>query len=281
MDGKDDPRESVRAAEKQGIWTSPDGVRYRFRNTLLRNAAYEIQARARLQRLHFRAAEAIEAVHAGDLDAHLAVLARHYRRADAPDRARQYFLRAARQASSRYAHAEARRLYRGYLKLVETPTLESVAARYEFARDVLEVSGEMSKARDEHGQVIAEAQELGDKGSEALGWLGLGRVRWATGQLDEAVGCLGQALAIARATQNRWTESRVFAHLSLVHAAQGARPKALLLFEEALRTGAELGVRDDSTIFGGVLQHYLVDRRVDEAFALYEQGMGIGRDAGA
>lgn len=279
LDGRPELAEQMRAAEVQRIWTSTDGVLYRFRNTLLRNAAYEIQARARLQRLHFRAAEAIQIIHVEDLDSYFAVLARHYRRADAPDRARQYFLRAARQAANRWAHAEAKRMYRGYLKLVQTPTPESIVARYEFARDVLEVAGETARARDEHGQVIAEAQQLGDKNSEALGWLGLGRVRWATGDLDEAEGCLAQAVAIARSAHNRWSESRVLAHLALVHKARGEADLALAVFEEALQIGVALGIRDEATIFGGIVQHFATEGRVDEALALYEQAMDLRRDS--
>ena len=278
LDVRADLAERMRAAEVQRIWTSADGVLYRFRNTLLRNAAYEIQARARLQRLHFRAAEAIEILHEEDLESYFAVLARHYRRADAPDRARHYFLRAARQAASRWAHAEAKRMYRGYLKLVASPTPESIVARYEFARDVLEVAGELARARDEHGQVIAEAQQLGDKSSEALGWLGLGRVRWASGELDEAEGCLAQAIAISHGTRNRWTESRVLAHLALVHRGRGQITESLAAFDAALRIGVDIDIRDDSTVFGGIVRHFAAEGRVDEALALYEQAMDVRRE---
>ena len=278
LDVRADLAERMRAAEVQRIWTSADGVLYRFRNTLLRNAAYEIQARARLQRLHFRAAEAIEILHKEDLESYFAVLARHYRRADAPERARHYFLSAARQAAGRWAHAEAKRMYRGYLKLVAAPTPESIVARYEFARDVLEVSGEIARARDEHGQVIAEAQQLGDKSSEALGWLGLGRVRWAAGELDEAEGCLAQAIAISRGTRNRWTESRVLAQLALVHRGRGQITESLAAFDAALRIGVDIDIRDDSTVFGGIVQRFAAEGRVDEALALYEQAMDLRRD---
>jgi class 3 adenylate cyclase/tetratricopeptide (TPR) repeat protein len=279
LDVRADLAERMRAAEVQRIWTTTDGVLYRFRNTLLRNAAYEIQARARLQRLHFRAAEAIEILHKEDLESYFAVLARHYRRADAPDRARHYFLRAARQAAGRWAHAEAKRMYRGYLKLVASPTPESIVARYEFARDVLEVAGEIARARDEHGQVIAEAQQLGDKNSEALGWLGLGRVRWASGELDEAEGCLAQAIAISHGTRNRWTESRVLAHLALVHRGRGQITESLAAFDAALRIGVDIDIRDDSTVFGGIVRHFAAEGRVDEALALYEQAMDLRREA--
>ncbi|MEO7327350.1 MAG: tetratricopeptide repeat protein, partial [Minicystis sp.] len=267
----------VNEAVKQGIFLPLSGERFRFRHTLLRNAAYEIQSRARLQRLHFRAAEAIESVHDEDLDSHLATLARHFRRADAPDKARSYLLRAARQAANRYAHLDARRYYRSYLKTVADPTPESVIARYELARDVLELDDELGKAADEHRQVIAEAQHLGDRNSETLGWLGLGRVRWASGELPEAEDHLLQALSITRAVGNRWSESRVLAHLALVQRAEDRAGEALNTFEQALRIGHELGIRSEPTVFGGIVQHFENDGRADEALALYEQAMLVHR----
>jgi class 3 adenylate cyclase/tetratricopeptide (TPR) repeat protein len=279
FDDRQKVADHVRDAIKQGIFQPQSGERFRFRNTLLRNAAYEIQSRARLQRLHFRAAEAIKAVHEEDLEPHLASLARHFRRADAPGEARSYMLRAARQAASRYAHLDARRLYRGYLKMVTEPTPESVIARYELARDVLELDGDLGRAADEHRHVIAEAQKLGDKNSEALGWLGLGRVRWANGELSEAREHLEQALAIARSVGNRWSESRVLAHLSLVLKANGETQEARATFEHALRIGQELGIRTEPTVFGGIVQHYETEGRADEALALYEQAMLMHRES--
>jgi class 3 adenylate cyclase/tetratricopeptide (TPR) repeat protein len=270
--------EHVHEAVQQGIFLPLSGDRFRFRHALLRNAAYEIQSRARLQRLHFRAAEAIEAVFKDDRDPHLATLARHFRRADAPDKARSYLLAAARQAANRYAHLDARRYYRSYLKAVAEPTAESVIARYELGRDVLELDGELGRAADEHRQVIAEAQQLGDKNSETLGWLGLGRVRWASGELAEAEEHLAQALSITRAVGNRWSESRVLAHLALVRRSQNRGAEAVSTFEQALRIGHELGIRSEPTVFGGIVQHYEEDGRIEEALALYEQAMTVHRD---
>src|SRR5262249_314198 len=143
---------------------------------------------------------------------HLAELARHYRRAEDSDRAKHYMLRAARQATSRYAHAQAKGLYKAYLKLVgDTPTQESVVVRYELARDVYEARAALGRAWTEHGQVIIDAQQLGSRGSEALGWLGRGRVRWAERNFAEAISCLEHALGIARQINNRWIERRALA----------------------------------------------------------------------
>jgi class 3 adenylate cyclase/tetratricopeptide (TPR) repeat protein len=266
--------EQTRAIEKQRIWLQISPIRYRFRNTLLRNAAYEIQARARLQRLHLKAALAIEAVHSSDIDVHLAELARHYRRAEATEKARHYLLRAARQATSRYAHAQARQLYRAYLKVAgDPPTPESVVVRYELARDVLEPGGALAKAWDEYGQVIEEAQQIASRGSEALGWLGRGRVRFSANQHEDAVTCLEQALEICRSIDNRWTERRTLSHLALALRALGRHQEAASIFEQSLLLARDLGEHNESTTFSDVLRRYLVDGRVDVALEVFDQTM--------
>ncbi len=125
----------------QCIWSQMTERRFQFSNALLRNAAYEMQSRARLQELHRLAAEAIESLYGDDLEDQLVALGRHWRRAGKVDHARRYFLAGARKAAARYAHEEATRLYRVYFKLSPEPTPESVVVRYEFARDVLEARG--------------------------------------------------------------------------------------------------------------------------------------------
>lgn len=107
----------LRVGVSQCIWRPVGQQRCRFTSVLLCNAAYEMQSRARLAELHRRAAEAILAVHDGDLDDHLTALARHFYRAGALEEARPYFLAAARKAEERGAREEAARLHRAYEKI--------------------------------------------------------------------------------------------------------------------------------------------------------------------
>lgn len=58
-----DERAAIQVAEREAIWTALDVLRYLFRHTLLRDAAYEMQVRERLQSLHRLAAETIEALY--------------------------------------------------------------------------------------------------------------------------------------------------------------------------------------------------------------------------
>lgn len=92
---------------------------YDFSHDLVRDAAYTAVSPARRWLRHARVAEALEIVHAGQLDAVAAPLAEQYARGGRPDRALVYFTKAAEAASTLFANAEAVRLYRRCLAIIE------------------------------------------------------------------------------------------------------------------------------------------------------------------
>jgi len=92
---------------------------YDFSHDLMRDAAYAAVSPARRWLLHRRVAEALEVVHAHQLDRVAAQLAEQYVRGGQPDRALVYFRKAAETATSLFANAEAVRLYGRCLELIE------------------------------------------------------------------------------------------------------------------------------------------------------------------
>ena len=97
---------------------SGDG--YQFGHALIRQTLYDGLGLARRQELHLRVAQALEAVHAGNLVPHAAALAMHYRLADGQGRkALAYAERVAERALASYAYAEAARHLEQALELQE------------------------------------------------------------------------------------------------------------------------------------------------------------------
>lgn len=279
----DDARleECIKVGEEQRLWLPMSKGRYRFGNVLLRNAAYEMQSRARLQEMHRRAADAIETIQGDDIDTEATALGRHWQRAGRSDQARKYFLDGARKAADRYAHSEAKRLYRAYFKLTQVPTDESVVVHYEFALRVLEPQGRIDEAIDEHRRVIEEAQRLGDRASEALGHLGLGRAHWYLGVYDKARGHYEQALMTAREADSLWHEGKALLALARLHRDQGRPDQARIFFEQALLNARKMGTRsDESAILADLAVLYEQLGHVREAMALKEQAFAIARDIG-
>jgi len=95
---------------------------YQFTSTLLRENLYARISAPRRQRLHLRAAHALEEAYPDRLEGHAAELAYHYREAGegAPaETAYRWTVRAAQQAMAAYAPAEAASLYRSALELAD------------------------------------------------------------------------------------------------------------------------------------------------------------------
>ncbi|WP_437813163.1 ATP-binding protein [Sorangium sp. So ce1078] len=274
--------EHVRIGEAQCIWSQMTERRFQFSNALLRNAAYEMQSRARLQELHRLAAEAIESLYGDDLEDQLVALGRHWRRAGKVDHARRYFLAGARKAAARYAHEEATRLYRVYFKLSPEPTPESVVVRYEFARDVLEARGRYQEARQEHIRVLTDAQKLGDRASESLGFLGLGRTHWAMQQPDDARTYWEEGLRAAREAGNLPAEGLTLASLGMAYAVQGRYDAARTLYSRAIAVERQIGNRrEEARLLAEFAKLHRLSGHLGEAEALQEQAAAIERELGA
>ena len=121
-------QDKVDAAAIRQIWQPTAALRYAFLHILLRDAAYDMQLRARLRQLHQVAADALEHLFAEDLAVRWADLAYHYRRAELPERERTYARLAGERAASQFANSDAIALLTRTLEL--TPTAE-VAALYD------------------------------------------------------------------------------------------------------------------------------------------------------
>jgi tetratricopeptide (TPR) repeat protein len=95
---------------------------YEFAHALVRSTLHQELSTTRRSRLHRRVAEALEARHAGDLDAVAADLAYHWSEAhasDVPERARVYARRAGELAVAALAFDESARWYERAIELLD------------------------------------------------------------------------------------------------------------------------------------------------------------------
>jgi len=128
--------------------------------------AYGSMSAARRRLLHRQAAQALETLHAAELDPVSYQVAAHYERAGLPGQAAPYYLRAAEVARQVYANEEAIALLQRGLAPVEDagsgagggqPGHEVAAHLHEELGDVLALTGRRDEARQAYGQAMAGA----------------------------------------------------------------------------------------------------------------------------
>ncbi len=148
---------ALAAGEADGVWSSVDGERYRFRHALLRDAAYGMQLDDQLRSQHRLAARAI--VRCRGREGTAADTARHLRSAVVPWRAAADFRRAADQA-------------------VRASRLREAIGHYEAALEQAEAAGCSARVRAAlHEGAANAAAALGDH-AVALDHLGGRPQRW-------------------------------------------------------------------------------------------------------
>ena len=153
----------------------------RFRNTLIRDAAYEGLPYRRRRVLHERAGNAIES-HAGmSLDEELGTLALHFHEAQRYDKAWTYCRQAGDRAKRIFANVDAARFYERAAtagRRLRHVTASDLAAVYEALGDVRYLLGEHRRADD----AFKAARRLLGPGSADLGRLALKQAKLSTRQ---------------------------------------------------------------------------------------------------
>ncbi len=128
-----------------------DGA-YDFSHDQLRQAAYSGLSRTRRRWLHGRVAQALETVHAGELDAVAGIVAGHYEAAGLPAQALAYYDRAAAAARRIYAHGESLIALEKAIALQEALP---AADRCGLAAHLHEEVGDLQELQTQHGTARA------------------------------------------------------------------------------------------------------------------------------
>ncbi len=277
--------ETLEAAESARLVVEVAGQRshYRFSHALIRETLYERLSSARRVSIHRRAAESIEAIHAGRLDEHLPALAQHWTQAATPgpdaSKALMYLAQAGRQAVGQLAHDEAARYFRQGLEVLDAfgdradhgrriAMLIDLGEAQRQAGDASyrEVLLEASRLADAHGDAAAMARAV-LANSRGFTWNRSGGVDTArVEQLEAALTAVGP--------QDHAVRARLLAALAmeLIHADAPAHRRRLS--DEALVIARRL---DDPAVLSAVLltrfvslwhPSTLAERRANTAEAL-------------
>jgi predicted ATPase len=212
----------IRQAEAETIWSASGDTRYRFRHSLLRDAAYDMQVYARLRELHARAGAAIEQIYGEALAGQIADLAYHYGQAEDTERERQYVALLGEQAFNLSDFREAITCFERALALTPEDGTRRARLTFQLARTVLLLA--LSEAAGDQAGVAAACYELATLVAD----------RSASGA---ALSYLTRALDIYRDMCDQAGQGRVLNRLGGLFIQLGEEEQALAAYEQALGLG--------------------------------------------
>ena len=226
------------------------GNRFRFPHALVRATLYDELSGPRRLTLHRRVAEALEALHAGDLDDYLPALAHHWARAAAPAaesaRAVDYAARAGDRALAQLAHDEAATYYAQALELLTTTEGHpDDTRRLELLLGLGEAQRRAGDGAYRETLLVAAqlAQECGDANALAQASLAnsRGNLYSAIAKLDtERVAALESAI-LAVGHDQPALRARLMANLGLELVWMPDRQRRVELSNEALTAAQRIG----------------------------------------
>jgi tetratricopeptide (TPR) repeat protein len=250
-------------------------MRYLFRHILMRDAVYDMQLRSHLRDLHRKAAEAIQEFHASDLPPHYADLAYHYEQAGMGQQAIEYLHKAADYASEMYDVQRAIASYRRALALLPEGT--AGAARrillYEGLGKMLRYQGHYEEARAASQKMLAAAEAIEDKSSQARAWCEFSWTQNIQADNPAALESARQAEAIARRAGAQDELARALTLIGWALYRLGDSEAALSLGEQALEISTAL--RQTSKMASSL---NLLSAAYD-ALGQYDQAMHLTREA--
>ncbi|MGE5073130.1 MAG: AAA family ATPase, partial [Anaerolineae bacterium] len=203
----DDPTLDVRVseAERASIWSPLNELRYLFRHSLLRDAAYSMQLQAHRRELHALAVQALESLYADELTSHYPELAFHSEQAALKEKAQFYLRRAADAARDAYQNAEALDYYGRVLRLTKP---EELRERLNLTIERVALLRRMGNWDTEAAELDAldiMAQGIGDPAARAKVRLLRAEHMLNSGDFRQTIAYAEQALELARTVMDAET----------------------------------------------------------------------------
>jgi len=197
-------------ADHAAIWYAMTQARYLFRHALLREAAYDMQLRARLRLLHHQAGAALEQVYGGDLTPYLGELAYHYDQAEAAEVAAHWYGLAGKHARTQYANATAIQYLDRALTLTPVTAFEARYALLLEHEAVLDLLGKREAQLRDIETLEQWVAERRDNPKQAEVALRQAKYALAIGQYTTAATYTELSARWAALTQDRLAEARAY-----------------------------------------------------------------------
>jgi predicted ATPase/class 3 adenylate cyclase len=233
--------EQIRTAEQGQIWHAINELRYIFKHSLLREAAYDMQLHTRLRDLHLLIAEVIETLYPDNTERYFD-LAFHYEQAGARKKMQHYLELAGRHAQKNYQNKQALLCYN---KLIESfahskhkKNIKVILRR----GSVLEIIGQWDEAMESYESALLKAMNANDPKLIGRSYRRLGQLLLLRGDYTKARAYFEQAIQQFTLAQDQVGLAKAHGNMGAWYFRQGKYEEARQKFLETI----ELNIASDN-----------------------------------
>ncbi len=272
-------REQIKTAERGQIWQAMNELRYIFRHSLLREAAYSMQLRTRLAQLHQLIAETIERLYPESIETRYVDLAFHYEQAGNLDKTCEYLRKAADYARRNYQNQQALEYYERLLQKLsrQTDVADEIRTLLKKGR-VLELIGDWEACEKAYTKALQSAKKSRDVLLLGQANNSLGRLLMLKGDYNAAMTYLQIAAGLFESVEDTVGIAKVYGDLGNLNFRQGQYPEAKAYFEQSMQlTNAHPGAATNAQIVANLGLTHMNQGNYDEGIKVQSSQLKICR----
>ena len=234
--------EQIKTAERGQIWRARNELRYIFKHSLLREAAYSMQLQMRLQQLHKLIAKAIEKLYKDKIEEKFVDLAFHYEQADVFDKTCEYLRKAADYARSNYQVQQALEFYEKLLEKLGQQKDEITHIQTNLKKGkVLETIGQWEESEEAYQNALDLAKKSRDVVMLGKANNSMGHLQMLRGNYSAARENLQKAVGLFESIDETLGIIDVYGDLGNLNFRQGNYEDAKSYFQKSIDLAEEMG----------------------------------------
>ncbi|MFO7735836.1 MAG: tetratricopeptide repeat protein [bacterium] len=261
--------------EIERIWNRDTASHFVFRNTMLRDTAYNMQLQSRLRIMHKKIAELFIKTFKNDARFY-SNIALHFEEACKTDAAREYYLKAADFAESQYQNNDAVNFYEKVLSFKNTET-EAISIMSNLA-SVYKRVGKWDSAEKYFAKAVEISEKLFEEPLIAENIKNMGHFLLEKGEYKKAFTMLEKAKAVFLKRKDMNGLCQVEGYIGLYYYYRGELDSALSQFKRRLSIAEKIEDTEELALtyrwFGGV-SFYRSD--YEQALSYYKKNLSLVR----
>ena len=273
--------DKVHFAVDAGILSTLTEISYIFRHALLRDAAYNMQLRARQQELHRIAAEAFEALYQDQLSPHYSEIAYHSDRAGLTEKAKMFYILAGEEAARAYQNSLA---IGSYTRALALSTIGNIQERIDLllARVTLySIVGDRVGQEQDLATLELLTEQQQNTRNRAIVALRQAVFTYNTGDYQKTKDHALNAIELAKSVQALEIAAHAYRTLPLALAKQGQISKAVQAAQIGLQLTHQIGDQEsEGHLYNDLGLITIEQRKTDQARDYFEKSLLIAQETG-